>query len=62
VADPSVKGMVESHAHYLDYLVPVLGAASVIIAGKLLAKRKQNQAEIEAKTAGDEVTAEHAVE
>jgi YjbE family integral membrane protein len=62
VADPSVKGMVESHAHYLDYLVPVLGAASVIIAGKLLAKRKQVQYEAEAETSASDVTAEHAVE
>jgi YjbE family integral membrane protein len=41
VGDLAVKGYVESHAHALDLIAPVLGALFVIIAGRLLARRKE---------------------
>ena len=40
VADPALKGSIETNARYLEYFVPVLGAASVVIVGKLLAHRR----------------------
>jgi hypothetical protein len=39
-----VKNYVESHAHYLDWLAPIVGALFVVIAGKLLARRKAEPA------------------
>jgi YjbE family integral membrane protein len=41
VGDLAVKGYVETHAHALDVIAPVLGALFVIIAGRLLARRKE---------------------
>jgi len=40
VADPSIKGYIETNAHYLDIFVPVAGAFFVVIAGKLIEKRR----------------------
>ena len=40
IADPAVKGAIESHAHYLDLVAPIVGAAAVIIAGRMLAHRR----------------------
>jgi YjbE family integral membrane protein len=44
VGDLAVKNYVESHAHYLDWLAPIVGALFVVIAGKLLARRKAEPA------------------
>jgi YjbE family integral membrane protein len=40
IGDLAVKDYVELHAHYLDWLAPITGALFVIIAGKLLARRR----------------------
>ena len=40
VGDPAVKTYVDSHVHFLELLAPIVGAAFVVIAGKLLARRK----------------------
>ena len=48
VADPGLKHSIEAHAAYLDYLVPILGAVSVLVAGRLLA-RKRGEEELEAE-------------
>jgi len=40
VGDPAVKTYVDSHVHFLELLAPIVGAAFVIVAGKLLARRK----------------------
>jgi len=44
IADPALKGAIESHAQYLDFVAPVLGAAAVVIAGRLLAHRRAAEA------------------
>jgi YjbE family integral membrane protein len=46
VADPSVKGYIETSAHYLDIVIPIAGALSVVIAGKLIEKRRPREAVI----------------
>jgi YjbE family integral membrane protein len=48
VGDPAVKTYVDTHAHFLEMLAPIVGAAFVIVAGKLLSRRKQAQAPDEA--------------
>ena len=45
VGDLAVKDYVELHAHYLDWLAPIVGALFVVIAGKLLARRKNAHAD-----------------
>jgi YjbE family integral membrane protein len=45
VGDLAVKGYVETHAHALDLIAPIVGALFVIIAGRLLARRKEQAAE-----------------
>lgn len=40
VADPAVKGAIEAHAQYLDFVAPVVGAAAVVIVGRMLAHRR----------------------
>jgi YjbE family integral membrane protein len=40
IADPALSGAVESHAHYLGFVAPVLGAAAVVVAGRILAHRR----------------------
>jgi YjbE family integral membrane protein len=47
IADPAIKVAVESRAQYLDFVAPVLGAAAVIIAGRMLAHRRPAAAEPE---------------
>ena len=49
IGDIAVKDYIETHAHYLDYAAPLLGALMVVIAGKMLARRK-----------GDDASAAHA--
>ncbi|HYL89298.1 MAG TPA: TerC family protein [Burkholderiales bacterium] len=40
IADPAFKDAIASNAHVLDFVAPVLGAAAVIIAGRMLAHRQ----------------------
>ena len=40
VGDPAVKTYVDTHVHFLELLAPIVGALFVVIAGKLLARRK----------------------
>ena len=44
IADPAFKGVIEAHAHYMDYVAPVIGAASVVVIGTLLARRRNGAA------------------
>ena len=41
IADPAVKGAVAAHAHFMEFGAPLIGAAAVVIAGRLLAHRRQ---------------------
>jgi len=41
VGDLALKGYVEVHAHILDIAAPLVGALFVVIAGKMLAHRKE---------------------
>jgi predicted tellurium resistance membrane protein TerC len=43
VADPSIKGYIETNAHYLDTVIPIAGALSVVIAGKLIERRNKRE-------------------
>jgi len=40
VGDPAVKTYIDTHAHLLEQVAPILGALLVVIAGKMLARRK----------------------
>ncbi len=40
IADPAVQGAIAAHAHYMEFIAPVLGAASVVVVGTLLARRR----------------------
>ena len=40
VADPAIKTYIEMHAHLLDQLAPITGALFVVIAGKMLARKR----------------------
>jgi len=44
VADPAFKDSIESNARYLEYFVPMLGAASVVVVGKVLSHRRSTAA------------------
>jgi len=44
VGDLAVKPYVELHAHILDIAAPLVGALFVVIAGKMLAHRKDREA------------------
>ena len=54
IADPALKGTIESHAHYMEFVAPILGAAAVIVAGRVLAHRRGSEApeEIELPAGG----------
>jgi YjbE family integral membrane protein len=41
VTDPAVVDWVKTHAHWLDWIAPVVGAVLVVVVGKALAKRKE---------------------
>jgi YjbE family integral membrane protein len=43
IGDIAVKDYVEHNAHFLDYAAPLVGALMVIIAGKMLARRKTEE-------------------
>ena len=47
IADPSVKGFVATRAHFLEMAAPVIGALSVIAAGKLLGHRREREQRVE---------------
>ena len=59
VADPAVKNYVDSHVHFLETLAPIVGAAFVVIAGKMLARRKHDDGDnaVEHASAHEERTA-----
>jgi len=40
VGDLAVKDYVELHAHYLDWLAPIVGALFVVIAGNMIARQR----------------------
>ena len=52
VADPSVKQAIELHAHWMDFAAPVVGAAAVVIVGRLLARRQAAEAEKKKEVSG----------
>lgn len=58
VGDPAVKTYVDTHVHFLEMLAPIVGALFVVVAGKLLARRKNAQTTIDAS---EPAHAEHAV-
>ena len=60
VGDLAVKDYVELHAHYLDWLAPIVGALFVVIAGKLLARRKLARADADTSSDPSHVGHEHA--
>ena len=39
IADPAFKDAIESHAHYMEFVAPLVGAAAVVVVGRLLARR-----------------------
>src|SRR6476661_437621 len=43
VADPADKNYIDTHVHFLENLAPIIGAAFVVIAGKMLARRKHDE-------------------
>lgn len=55
VGDPAIKTYIDMHEHFLVHLAPIVGALLVVIAGKMLARRKQARA-----PAGEPVEAPHA--
>ena len=40
VGDPAVKTYIDTHVHVLENLAPIVGALFVVIAGKMLARKK----------------------
>ena len=40
VGDPAVKTYVDTHAHLLEQLAPIVGALLVVVAGKMLARQR----------------------
>ena len=40
VGDPAVKNYIDTHAHLLEQLAPIVGAALVVVAGKMLARKR----------------------
>jgi len=55
VGDPAIKTYIDAHEHLLVHLAPIVGALLVVIAGKMLARRKQARAPV-----GEPVEAPHA--
>jgi hypothetical protein len=60
VGDPAVKTYIDTHAHLLEQVAPILGAALVVLAGKMLAHRRNARPAMET-SAADAVQPEHAV-
>lgn len=44
VADPAFKAPIEAHAHWMEFAAPLVGAAAVVIVGRLLAHSREAQA------------------
>ena len=40
VGDPAVKNYIDTHAHLLEQLAPIVGALLVVIAGRMLARKR----------------------
>jgi YjbE family integral membrane protein len=59
VADPAIKGYIDTHVHFLENLAPIVGAAFVVIAGKMLA-RKQHAGSKRPEVTDDRAPDEHA--
>ena len=58
VGDPAVKSYIDTHAHLLEQIAPILGALLVVVAGKMLARKRaleapQPAADAQAKQAED---------
>jgi predicted tellurium resistance membrane protein TerC len=45
VADPAIKGYIDTHVHFLENLAPIVGAVFVVIAGKMLARRQHAESQ-----------------
>lgn len=65
IGDPAVKTYVDTHVHFLELVAPILGALLVVVAGKMLARRRQvpgQVAEPAATTSAEPpAQAEHAI-
>lgn len=59
VGDPAIRNYVETHAHLLDQLAPITGALFVVIAGKMLARRRGG-ASAEALKVSEATESQHA--
>jgi YjbE family integral membrane protein len=44
IADPAFHGAIAPYARYLDFVAPAIGAASVVVIGTLLARRRSGEA------------------
>lgn len=44
IADPAIKGTIETHLHFMEFVAPIVGAAAVVIAGRILARRREAEA------------------
>ncbi len=49
IADPAFKDTIEHNAHFLEYVAPIVGAAFVVIGGRMLAHRQEAQTRLAAK-------------
>jgi YjbE family integral membrane protein len=61
IGDPAVKTYVETHVHFLDLVAPIFGALLVVVAGKLLAHRKNAHDAAPPVIAEQPPQAEHAI-
>jgi YjbE family integral membrane protein len=59
VGDPAVKSYIDTHAHLLEQLAPIVGALFVVIAGKMLARQRSGR-EPAAPTSTEAARPEHA--
>ena len=46
VGDPAVGPYIDAHGHFVVHLAPILGALLVVVAGKMLARRKHARASV----------------
>ena len=56
IADPLIEHTITTRAHYMEYVAPIVGAALVVIVGRMLARRRQAEGH-----RGDQPTAQGAV-
>lgn len=57
IADPMFEPTVTSGTHFMEYLVPLAGAALVVVVGRLLAHRRQREEERAEKSGAPVVVA-----